>query len=372
MLVEALVLGGQDRLLERSGDFIDLHQRAAFLADVPPLGIFDPALWRFGLSLDAGIARLASIPGFILLAFAWHFGASRALGLAGTALLILSLVGSSHASAPSPRWFGAGALALHLAAILFWFGAFVPLIGALTRKGGGASAEILRFAKLMIPALIVILVTGAALLFVQVGAIDALLASDYATPLGLKLVAIVIVLAFAARNKWIHTPLLHREPAHGAWALTRSIRFEAAVALGALAFATLLAFTAPPRVLIAAAPSSALHLDLAHAEGRTLIVAGGDAVAAVTLEPARIGANRLSIALSDADDLPLPGAVVSVVFALADGDRRVGPVALRELGGGDYEFSDLDLPRAGLWRVTLTVDRPETNATTLETEVTLK
>lgn len=350
---------------------LDIGVRAAFLADAAPLGLFDPGLWRFGLMQEAGIARLAGVPGFLLLAFAWAYGASRALGIAGTALVLLSIAGASHVTGPSPRWFGAAALVLHLAAVLFWFGAFAPLIGALTRGGGASLPEIRRFARRMVPALIVIATTGAALLGVQVGSLQGLLASDYATPLALKLAFVIVLLAIAAANKWIRTPLLHRDPQRGAWSLARAIRIEGAVALGALGFATLLAYTAPPRVLGLAAHSG-LHLEAAKDDAQTAIVAGAAAVAAATLDPARAGRNRLLVSLSDADDLPMPGVTLTARFTREEGGAAPQTFALHDMGGGDYAASPIELPGTGAWRLTLIVERPDAETIHLETEVTLK
>jgi copper transport protein len=350
---------------------LDIGVRAAFLTDAPPLGLFDPALWHFGLMQEAGIARLAGVPGFLLLAFAWAYGASRAFGIAGTALVLLSLAGSSHATGPSPRWFGGAALALHLAAVMFWFGAFAPLIGALTRNGGASLTEVRRFARRMVPALIVIAATGAVLLSIQVGSIQSLLASDYATPLALKLAFVVVLLAIAAVNKWIRTPMLRLDPQRGAWSLARAIRIEGAVALGALGFATLLGYTAPPRV-VAVVPHSALHLEAAKDDAQTMIIAGATAVAAVTLDPARAGLNRLLVALTDPDDLPMPGAVLTARFESVDGNATPVSFVLRDAGGGDYAASPIELPAAGAWRLTLIVEPPGAATIHLETEVTLK
>jgi copper transport protein len=350
---------------------LDIGVRAAFLTDASPLGVFDPVLWRFGLAQEAGIARLAGAPGFLLLAFAWTHGASRALGMAGTALVLLSLAGSSHATGPSPRWFGGGALILHLAAVMFWLGAFAPLIGALTRGGGASLPEVRRFARRMVPVLIVIAATGAVLLSVQVGSIYSLLVSDYATALALKLAFVVVLLAIAATNTWIRTPMLRREPARGAWSMARAIRIEGAVALGALGFATLLAYTAPPRVT-AVVPHSALHLEAAKDDARTTIVAGAASVATVMLDPARSGRNRLLVALTDPDDLPMPGTVLTAHFARVDGDAQPLSFLLRDAGGGDYTASPIELPAAGAWRLTLIVERPGAATIHLETEVTLK
>jgi copper transport protein len=350
---------------------LDIGVRAAFLTDVTPLGFFDPELWRFGLAQEAGIARLAGMPGFLLLAFAWAFGVSRALGIAGTALVLLSLAGSSHATGPSPRWFGGGALFLHIAAVLFWFGAFAPLIGALTRGGGASLPEVRRFARRMVPALIVIATTGAALVTVQVGSVQSLLASDYATPLALKLVFVVVLLAIAAANRWIRTPMLRLEPARGAWSLARAIRIEGAIALGALGFATLLAYSPPPRTLTAAMPL-ALHLEAAKDDAQTAIIAGATALAAVTIEPARTGRNRLLVALTDPDDLPMPGAVLTARFERVDGNAQPLSFLLRDAGGGDYAASPIELPAAGAWRLTLIVERPTAATIHLETEITLK
>ena len=88
---------------------------------------------------------------------------------------------------------------------------------------------------------------------VQLDRIDALWTTSYGIVLSCKLVAVAVLLALAAANRYVLVPRFQARRSRGA-AAARSIAAELASSLAILALVALWRFTPPPRALAAAEP----------------------------------------------------------------------------------------------------------------------
>lgn len=349
---------------------LDVGVRAGFALDAPAAALFDPDLWRAGLDQAAGRARLAAAYGFLLLAVAWHGGGRIVVGALGVALALAGAVWSSHTTAPAPRWFGTVAIAVHVAAAIYWVGSFAPLLGALERRADEAKRALDRFARGAPVAIAALVLSGAALLAVQSGGETPPPSGIYMLAMALKLALVAVMLGLAAQNRWRTVPMWPRAQAASAWRLSRNIRFEAAMALGVLGFAAVLAFSPPPRVVAEAGRAGGLTLRMADVEATTVAVAGPAAGALVTLEPGRSGTNALAVVLTDTDELPLAARATLVTLTPTGG----GPSARHELRGtgpGAFRLDRVELPVTGVWRLTIHAEGAH-DPVELEAEVTIR
>ena len=349
---------------------LDVGVRAGFAFDAPAAALFDTDLWRAGLDQAAGRARLAAAYGFLLLALAWHGGGRIVVGVFGVALALAGVVWSSHTTAPEPRWFGTLAIAVHVAAAIYWVGSFAPLLGALEGRADDAKRALDRFARGAPVAIAALVLSGSALLAVQSGGQAPPPSGIYVLAMALKLALVAVMLGLAAQNRWRAYPMWPRAQAASAWRLSRNIRFEGVMALGVLGFAAVLAFSPPPRVVSEAGRAGALTLRMADVEAATVAVAGATAGAVVTLEPGRAGPNALAVVLTDADELPLAAAAATVLLTPASGGSA-SRYDIRASAPGAFRFDRVELPASGVWRLTIRAEGAH-DPVELEAEVTIR
>ena len=156
----------------------------------------------------------------VLLALAWHWPGQRAgyrawalwAALATAAVLTAFTSLFSHAQAATDIVAGAatgaatGADWLHLLMTAIWLGgliqlaAVLPVLSRESQATGAVDRLIARFSNVPRVAVAVIVVTGLYAAWLQVGSLDALLATLYGQLLVVKLVLIVPLVAIAAFN----------------------------------------------------------------------------------------------------------------------------------------------------------------------------
>ena len=193
-----------------------------------PLGT--AAIWR-------GIGELA-----ILAVLIPRFG--QWIALAGSVAIAISFAQVGHALG-EPRTVLAALLVLHLLAAAFWVGALLPLRQAAFGPDG---ADLLHyFGNVAAFSVIVLILAGISLAWLQSGSVAALLGTAYGLALLLKVAIVAVLLGFAAFNKVRLVPALRAEKPGSIHALRRSISMELlAVVLILLATATLTSVTTPP------------------------------------------------------------------------------------------------------------------------------
>ena len=133
---------------------------------------------------------------------------------------------------------------------------------------GDGRAELVRFSKAIPLPLVVLVATGILLAVVQLQRVDALWTTRYGSTLFCKLVAVCVMLVFAAANRWL-TPRVAAGDASAARRMFRSIQFELVIVVVILGLVASWRFTPPPRSLFAAEAQPVhvhIHTDKAMAD----------------------------------------------------------------------------------------------------------
>ena len=165
---------------------------------------------------------------------------------------------AGHAAAVEPGGLAAALLdALHLVAAGAWFGALLPLAALLRAASAEAGADarpyavvaVRRFSRLALGAMLLVVATGSANAWFQVGSFPALVGTRYGWLLLAKVALLVPILLLAWRNRHRLLPRLSGDGATvGRPAMARLGRFvagEAALALLILALTAALSVSPP-------------------------------------------------------------------------------------------------------------------------------
>jgi copper transport protein len=317
------------------------------------LGLPLPALmqrlvWQTGFETAYGLTTIAILVALFAALFALE-AMTRAMPQIARGLSLVALVGagialalSGHASNAAPQWLSRPAVFTHVVCGALWIGALIPLIAALRK---GESAGLARFSRVIPAPLVVLIASGFALAFVQLDRIDALWTTNYGLVLSCKLAAVAVLLALAARNRYLLTPLYQRGDAAAAAALSRTMRVELCIAVAILALVASWRFTPPPRALAATEPIE-IHLHAARA------------MAQLSLTPVRGRDPRVDVQVLDGSFNLL--TVKEVTVTLANPAAGIEPVRRAAAFGGNAQWrvDGLRIPVAGQWvvRVDLLID----------------
>jgi copper resistance protein D len=165
--------------------------------------------WQGALG-SALIMRLAAL---LLIGMALLPAAPRKLpALGGVALLVMSFLLIGHtreASQPWPRL----ALAVHLAAVAFWFGSLLPLRLVVREEPAAQAAHIVHtFSHWAVWTVALLFAAGMLLLAGLLPSWQTLFEPYGSLVLG-KLAAFAVLLGLAALNKWRYAPRLASDPA---------------------------------------------------------------------------------------------------------------------------------------------------------------
>ena len=228
----------------------------------------DPLAWgrlltrsQFGTVWLVRHGLLLLLAGLLLLREREHSSADR-FAFQGEAWLLAAvgagaMAWAGHAAAVEPQGLAAALLdALHLIAAGAWFGALPPLAALLRVAAGEAGADARPFAALAVRgfsrvalALMLLVVgTGAANAWFQVGSVPALVGTRYGWLLLAKLALLIPVLVLARRNRRLLPRLSGDGATVGRPAMARLGRFvagEAALALLILLVTTALSISPP-------------------------------------------------------------------------------------------------------------------------------
>jgi putative copper export protein len=212
-------------------------------------GIFDASLERMILSAGEGRATGIRLAGLALIALALS-GKHRAQNYARLGAIIASVsfawVGHIHAS---PNLLPSLVLSLHLLCAAFWLGALAPLL-IVARDGDDSQIArvAVRFGKLALAVVAILLLAGAGILWTLIVDATAFWTSGYGAMMAIKLLGVAVLLCIAAANKLKLTPRLLNGDTRAARLLRRSILAEmlcgALILLITAAFTTI---TGPPK-----------------------------------------------------------------------------------------------------------------------------
>ncbi len=300
--------------------------------------------WQSALSASIGASAVVSVAG--LVAYLWLIVRtrcqlpSRLQLLAGLAALAgLGLTG--HAATASPQWLSRPTVLVHLVATAFWLAALVLLPSALGRQ---APRLLQAFSRLAVPAVGVLLVSGAVLMWLQVPDLTRLVSSDYGQLMALKLALVAPLLALAAFNKLRLTPRLAQDTVAVTNRLGHSIAVELMLMVLVVYTVVVMTTTPPPRVLVLARPQAeplVLHALEAgfHISARLSSMTPGD--------------QEVQVMVDDLSGRPASLKRLTVGWQLDS--AGVEPIR-REISAdapGRYRFTTRDLMLPGLWRLEL-------------------
>jgi copper transport protein len=320
-------------------------------------------VWETGFATSYGRTALAAVIALLagLLSFVRTLRAlARSLALFGLLAVGAALALSGHASTAPPQLISRMAVFLHGICVAFWIGSLLPLYAGV-RRSPRADAALARFSRVIPIAVVLLVVTGLWLAFVQLGRLEALWTTSYGRVLACKLAAVVVLLSFAAANRYRLVPRFEREGKAAARPFARSLACELAIALVILGLVALWRFTAPPRALITNAPIS-LHVHGEKAMAQIEIVRGDGLHA------------HADVLVLDGAFAPL--AVKEVTFVLANPAAGIEPMrraAARasDVGENNWRVDDLQVPVAGRWNLSVELLVSDFDKLTIEDTVTL-
>ncbi len=264
--------------------------------------------------------------GLALLPFRWS---AVLAAFAGT----VSLLFSGHAVTAPPGVLMRIALFTHIASLMFWLGALVPLFGLL-RVGDHVALR--RFSRLIPYVVALLILSGGTLALVQLGPLSVDWLSPYGVLLGTKLLLVVALLLIALWNRRI---LTLRAISGNTGPLRRSIVVELVVVVAILGIVAGWRFTAPPRVLAEIAAAQA---------PLGVYITGNDMSGTVYLTPGRVGVVTV--------DLKLSAPAQSVTVRLSNPGKQIAPISRSATQGADGDWraaATVLLPAGGDWQVAI-------------------
>lgn len=320
---------------------------------------------RYGV---AALVRVIAITAALALTFApgavRRWGAP-ALGVIG--LVTLSFAG--HASVASPAAPAVVIDALHLLGGAYWIGGLALLLFAVLRgtpETEDRGAVVVRITRGFLYAVALIVITGIAAAWREVGSLAALTETDFGRLLVGKIGVFLLMLALAVygRNivlrRWVYEyeddpedpdELAAVEAERGPLItetedvrhLRRSVGIEACFAIIVFALTGL---------LVASVPAKQAY-ETSRSFQQNVSTADGSYVFDISVNPASIGPNDVHVTLTRAN-----GSLVSVLDMSGEMDleeRDIAPIdlQLRRLGSAHYFSPGFSIPIAGRWRLTV-------------------
>lgn len=357
----------------------------------------DPALLGDTASSAFGRWHLSAIALLAALAVATFRGvrpgAAVARGLvvlAGAAWLavLTGVAASGHAGARSPVWLGLPVTVAHLLAMSTWIGGLAVLVTVVLPDVGravdaGAAHRVLPlFSRVAMACVATLAVTGTYQAWQEVGSWSALFDTTYGELVltKIELFAVLVALGAVARSQvavWPTAGLTtgadvdghdgadrpRRRAVTAATRLRTGVLVELGLAVAVLCVSGVLVAEPPGRdAALASQPTG---------NGTVTVTAQLSVTRTVTVRvnPARHGPVTIELTVS-------PGAAVQqITLAATQNAAGVGPlpIALRAAAGtGEYRSRPVDLPVAGDWQFTISVQTSAFNIATATPTVQLK
>lgn len=313
---------------------------------LPLSGFGDVAAWNAALATSYGATAIMLTLAFALGAIALRVPAGwRATGVGLIAVLLgaLSLSLSGHAGAAAPQWLTRPAVFLHVGGILFWAGALMPLAVYLRTPSPENGRALARFSRVIPVAVAPLLVSGATLGVIQMGAPGPTWLSPYGWIFGAKLFLVLGLFALALWNRFgLTRPALAGDGAAQRH-LRRSVIVETLLVVLVLGLAAGWRFTPPPRALVEVPPAEPI---LVHAMNTNVM-----ANVVITGAPGTAG---VEIALTDINY----GAIKaqSVTAFVSSEALGVAPIRRKaEPMPTGWRIDNLAIPLPGTWTLTLEI-----------------
>jgi copper transport protein len=261
------------------------------------------------------------------------------------------------------RWAAIGFLATvaHLGGMAIWLGGLAVLLVGVLRETdpNGALDRTRRFSPIAFGAVAVIVASGVAQAYRQVGSIDALRETEYGRLLLIKTAVVVVLVGLA----WWSRRLLHRAP----YAATPALAAGAAVLDDPIAGAParvaqqarrLLRMTVGAEVALAAVVLAVTSILVASSPAATEVaepfnttITQGQRLASITIDPATTGRNTLHIYISTPGGALDKADEITVRMTLPARDLGPIPVPVEDAGPNHVTTDNLQIPYRGTWQM---------------------
>lgn len=340
------------------------------IAGLPPAALLTPQPWRLALGLPLGGATQAGAAGLGVLLVALLLPPARSVRppvlLAGALLALLAMALTGHGRTIEPAWLGSALILVHAACAAFWLGGISSLRTALALVPAEAPLLLARFSKAAAALVNLLLIAGFALAWLLVGEPANLLLTAYGLKLSAKLLLVAGMLAIAALNLLVLTPLLERGEAGAASWLRRVLALDLVLVAAVVAMTASLELGPPPG---AAGPA---HHHAGHApapaDWTTRLAARGYTVA-LRVTPARTGPSSAVMEIRDSADRPVDPLEATLLLSLPAIGIEPIPFAVEPAGPGRHTVPRLDFLRPGPWTARLDLLIDDFTRITLETEI---
>jgi copper transport protein len=232
-----------------------------------------------------------------------------------------------------------------------------------SRRTGELAEALPRFSRIALGAVATLALTGTYQAWREVAPLPALWSTEYGRLLLLKIIGFLALVGLgnlsrlAVRRRYV-TPVAHAMSSSDTTELAESEeerllgRLRASVGLEVLIAAAVLAVTA---LLVSTPPARATY---AKPFDATVQLASGGS-AAVSVSPARSGANTIRVTVLDSRGGPADAREVTMTAALPIEQIGPLPVTLNRNGTGVYSAPAASLPRPGTWELVLRVQMSE-------------
>ena len=322
----------------------------------------DRAMWRSGVRLPQGVAALIGLAGLTVAALGLFAKGltKRSLALFALALCALSLAWAGHARGWRPEGVMQGLAMLHVMSAICWAGALLPLAAASGREGFISVLQ--RFSAFTAPVYLALLASGAALAATQFFGPREVFATAWGIALAVKLAVVAVVTLFAVLNRTLFTSGLIKGDDSALKLLRRSIRLEASFALAIFAAASVWRITPPPTSL--GAPNERAFQIHIH---------GAQAMASMTIRPARVGPVQIRIEPKAIDLSPL--RVQEIDLFLTPDSPDVAPIQRKGKlvsGANVWEVEGVTVPAPGMWRIRVDLLIDDFDRTRLDAVISLR
>ena len=307
------------------------------------VGLWGEAVVRTRAGRLDGLRAAAALVGLVA-AFRWPRRSAATIAM--TAMMVVAALNSlgGHAWTSDRRWLGVFSDVVHQLAVAVWVGGLVGLLQWL-RAGGADAGVVRRFSRLATGTLAVVLASGVASAFGQIGSLDALASSTYGRLLTAKVAGAALIVWLGWRNR------------DAVAALTVPPRLLAGVRMEVLAAVAVLGMTA---ALVGTVPARTVGGEVFSAT-----IAAPSGTINVTVDPASPGANVMHLYFFDASGAP--AAVDAAEATVALGDVPPRRVVLYPITASHFTAQAFSLPTAGLWTFALsTVSRGARTQTEFE------
>jgi copper transport protein len=320
-----------------------------------PIGdTLDPDRWSAVLDTRFGRWWLARAVVLAAGALLWGWIVRRRTVITGrlaasvaSVLLAASVVFAGHAATGHAPVLGAVAGTAHVLAMVVWLGGLAALGIALAHPFTDRAALALRFSRVALACVVVLLTSGTLQAWREVPSTDALTHTTYGRLLVAKLAVVAVVIGIAAVSRSVARGWSLRSPRAGGRALAstanpagatrlaRAVRFELAGGIAVLAITAVLVVTAPARGA-ATGPF----------EARRVV---GDVTVDIVIEPTKSGPNDLHVYVTAVSSNAR--ALDELTITLTKPPEVRGPlrVDLLRAGPNHYVSDGLFVPFSGSW-----------------------